>query len=397
MSTKTNTQLIVGVGNSGTTVLDRLAAEHPGIRSLLVVNNDAESLASSLVSDRLNVPEGDPSDGFRAIDPEFCKRIEGVSIVLLCAGLGGATASFLLPALATLAKASGITVLASIGMPFAFEGRQKRDLAAAALKKLQSVCDAVSVIDNDLFSGGVPSTAPVGEAFKMADIALLASLTSLLGMLSTSGPVRITRSDIVSVLGAHAASSRFGFGSAMGSNRLHEALEAALKSPLFSVQGKTNALRDATKAILFLSGPSDVSFAEVQLAVAEIERLTGEGCQVKVGVAAEAPLGTPLKLFVMMTHASASSPASVAPTLELQNTVEPVAAIPSKKQEHPTLKPKVVKPAVKGPTKPTQGVLELDAIFKGRFDKSEPTIVEGEDLDVPTFLRKGIKLSSPKK
>ena len=397
MSTKTNTQLIVGVGNSGTTVLDRLAAEHPGIRSLLVVNNDAESLASSLVSDRLNVPEGDPSDGFRAIDPEFCKRIEGASVVLLCAGLGGATASFLLPALATLAKASGITVLASVGMPFAFEGRQKRDLAAAALKKLQSVCDAVSVIDNDLFSGGVPSTAPVGEAFKMADIALLASLTSLLGMLSTSGPVRITRSDIVSVLGGHAASSRFGFGSAMGSNRLHEALEAALKSPLFSVQGKTNALRDATKAILFLSGPSDVSFAEVQLAVAEIERLTGEGCQVKVGVAAEAPLGTPLKLFVMMTHASASSPASVAPTLELQNTVEPVAAISSKKQEQPTLKPKVVKPAVKGPTKPTQGVLELDAIFKGRFDKSEPTIVEGEDLDVPTFLRKGIKLSSPKK
>jgi cell division protein FtsZ len=311
--------------------------------------------------------------------------------------LGGTTASFLLPALATLAKASGMTVLASVGMPFAFEGRQKRDLAAAALKKLQSVCDAVSVIDNDLFSGGVPSTAPVGEAFKMADIALLASLTSLLGMLSTSGPVRITRSDIVSVLGGHAASSRFGFGSAMGSNRLHEALEAALKSPLFSVQGKTNSLRDTTKAILFLSGPSDVSFAEVQLAVAEIERLTGEGCQVKVGVAAEAPLGTPLKLFVMMTSASASSPASVAPTLELQNSVEPVAVIPSKKQEQPTLKQKVVKPAVKGPTKPTQGVLELDAIFKGRFDKSEPTIVEGEDLDVPTFLRKGIKLSSPKK
>jgi cell division protein FtsZ len=397
MSKKTNTQLIVGVGNSGTTVLDRLAAEHPGFRSLLVVNNDAESLASSLVSDRLNVPEGDLGDGFRAIDPEFCKRIEGVSVVLLCAGLGGATASFLLPALATLAKASGITVLASVGMPFAFEGRQKRDLAASALKKLQSVCDAVSVIDNDLFSGGVPSTAPVGEAFKMADVSLLATLTSLLGMLSTSGPVRITRNDIVSVLGGNVRSNRFGFGSAAGSNRLHEALESALKSPLFSVHGKSNALRDATKALVFLSGPSDVSFAEVQLAVAEIERVTGEGCQVKVGVAAEAPLGTPLKIFIMMTSASASSPISDVPVLELQNPSEPVAVIPSIKQEQPAVKPKVVKPTAKGPVKPTQGVLELDAIFKGRFDKSEPTIVEGEDLDVPTFLRKGIKLSSQKK
>jgi cell division protein FtsZ len=28
---------------------------------------------------------------------------------------------------------------------------------------------------------------------------------------------------------------------------------------------------------------------------------------------------------------------------------------------------------------------------RGRFDKIEPTIVEGEDLDVPTFLRMKLK------
>jgi cell division protein FtsZ len=43
----------------------------------------------------------------------------------------------------------------------------------------------------------------------------------------------------------------------------------------------------------------------------------------------------------------------------------------------------------------TQGVLNLETYQRGRFDKSEPTIVEGEDLDIPTFLRKGIKLVSP--
>jgi cell division protein FtsZ len=51
-----------------------------------------------------------------------------------------------------------------------------------------------------------------------------------------------------------------------------------------------------------------------------------------------------------------------------------------------------VKPAA---TKPTQGTLSLEANPRGRFDKSEPTIVEGEDLDVPTFLRKGVKLAAP--
>ncbi|MEM8955722.1 MAG: cell division protein FtsZ [Verrucomicrobiota bacterium] len=39
--------------------------------------------------------------------------------------------------------------------------------------------------------------------------------------------------------------------------------------------------------------------------------------------------------------------------------------------------------------KGAQTELELDPGAKGRFEKSEPTIVDGEDLDVPAFLRKG--------
>ncbi len=34
-----------------------------------------------------------------------------------------------------------------------------------------------------------------------------------------------------------------------------------------------------------------------------------------------------------------------------------------------------------------QGVLELEPTAKGRFAKTDPTIVDGQDLDVPTFLR----------
>jgi cell division protein FtsZ len=38
-----------------------------------------------------------------------------------------------------------------------------------------------------------------------------------------------------------------------------------------------------------------------------------------------------------------------------------------------------------------QDFLPLEPIARGRFERSEPTIVEGEDLDVPTFLRLKIK------
>jgi cell division protein FtsZ len=40
-----------------------------------------------------------------------------------------------------------------------------------------------------------------------------------------------------------------------------------------------------------------------------------------------------------------------------------------------------------------QGQLPLEIISKGRFDKSEPTIHKGEDLDVPTYIRRGVALN----
>jgi cell division protein FtsZ len=43
-------------------------------------------------------------------------------------------------------------------------------------------------------------------------------------------------------------------------------------------------------------------------------------------------------------------------------------------------------------TQAKQEVLQFEPVTRGRFEKSEPTIVEGEDLDVPTYLRKNIKV-----
>jgi cell division protein FtsZ len=44
-------------------------------------------------------------------------------------------------------------------------------------------------------------------------------------------------------------------------------------------------------------------------------------------------------------------------------------------------------------SKPVQTQLPLTIVSKGRFDKSEPTLHHGEDLDVPTFIRRGIALN----
>ena len=47
----------------------------------------------------------------------------------------------------------------------------------------------------------------------------------------------------------------------------------------------------------------------------------------------------------------------------------------------------------KKPSKLRQTQLPLEIVSKGRFDKSEPTIHKGEDLDVPTYIRRGVSLN----
>jgi cell division protein FtsZ len=39
-----------------------------------------------------------------------------------------------------------------------------------------------------------------------------------------------------------------------------------------------------------------------------------------------------------------------------------------------------------------QETLQFEPASRGRFEKSEPTIIDGQDLDVPTFLRKNVKI-----
>jgi cell division protein FtsZ len=78
--------------------------------------------------------------------------------------------------------------------------------------------------------------------------------------------------------------------------------------------------------------------------------------------------------------------ATSAPEL-MPDEPEPVPVTPHKKAVAHTDEKSAAKSA---PAK--QEILQFEPVTRGRFEKSEPTIVEGEDLDVPTYLRKNIKV-----
>jgi len=79
------------------------------------------------------------------------------------------------------------------------------------------------------------------------------------------------------------------------------------------------------------------------------------------------------------------APAPVEKPAEAPATIESRPAAPSAPDLFGHETPPAKAPKVK------QDVLQLEPVARGRFEKIEPTIVEGEDLDVPTFLRLKIK------
>src|SRR4029079_1503180 len=94
------------------------------------------------------------------------------------------------------------------------------------------------------------------------------------------------------------------------------------------------------------------------------------------------------------------------PVLNFMPDAPLVAPLPEKPAETPpsTPQPRVIlprkKPAQMKEPKPVeekkvhakQEVLQFEPVTRGRFEKSEPTIVEGQDLDIPTFLRKNVRV-----
>ena len=91
---------------------------------------------------------------------------------------------------------------------------------------------------------------------------------------------------------------------------------------------------------------------------------------------------------IEMENVPAPSVESASSAFEVVDTPEPPVSTAPRKPA-PAKEEKV---SAEKSMQAKQEVLQFEPVNRGRFEKSEPTIVEGEDLDVPTYLRKKIKV-----
>ncbi len=444
---------LIGIGNAGSNTIDRILLDGLEKAEAMIMNTDQQELTRSVVPNQLQLGSnvthglgagGDPEmglDAARESVEEIRAAIEDCGMVILSAGLGGGTGSGGAPVVARVAKDAGALVIVFATMPFNFEGRRRRKQAEESLEALRQIADVVICFENDRMGENVSSRAGAHQAFAAADQTISQSVRAVCGLLHKRGLVRIGFDELRSALGTLPAPAVFGFGQAEGENRAHEALEKALKSPLMD-RGKL--IEKAHNLLVSVSGGPDMTLAEVQVMMDALNRFVGEDTQILFGLQVDGGMGQAMSITILCALSLGGGARQLLRPQEFYTPVPPAAAEISQVETHvtedlepaapegeaspfydePAVDEDVVLPeAVEEPAAPTepeepvpaeapetffeeeapsvsnvkkpsetQETLQFEPVNRGRFEKSEPTIVNGEDLDVPTFLRRNVRI-----
>jgi cell division protein FtsZ len=441
---------VVSVGGAGSNALDRIALDGLEKAGLVATNTDVQSLTSSVAAHKVQLGRamtrglgagGDPEVGYQAAAEsadEIREALADARMIFICAGLGGGTGSGAAPYVAQLARETGSLVVAFVTLPFTFEGKRRGAQAREALGHLQQIAHAVICFENDRMGDMVAPQAGIHHAFAMADITISQSVRAIVNLIHRPGLIRIGFDDLLAALRSPNGRCLFGFGESDSDNRAHDALTQALKNPLMD---RGRMLADAANALVQVAGGPGMTLSEVEILMQELGRHVNEHTQILFGAVVDGRMGNRLSVTIISSVSAnvdlamdSAPPIAPPPPIweqrlesepkidiesepivmqegppapptdlasEQESAGEEIAPPPAPEIRKPAprpimpkkkLAPEPIKESKPDKVQAKQEVLQFEQVTRGRFEKSEPTIVEGQDLDVPTFLRKNIRV-----
>jgi cell division protein FtsZ len=412
---------IFGVGSAGVKVLNLVAAG--GMNAAFAAVGSGEDLACAVASEKILLESnllrglgtgGDPERG-RAAAEEQAGRLQtacgGADVVFIVTGLGGGAGTGIAPVLARVAKQSGALVLAFVTLPFDCEGNRRRHQAGQGLDQLRLEADGVICLPNQKAIRCLDENTSLLETFHVTNQFLADALNGIWRLIARRGLIDIHFADLSALLRDRHRQSVFASAEAAGPTRSRDVVDRLLAHPLLD-EGKV--LADADAVLVSLLGGPDLALADVNRVMEPINSRCARA-QVLMGAAVEESYRDRLAVTLIVARHSERSaarmdsgetgfPATEGLDQQLLDAtsgsrshfrfVPPAPALPQERLEELMNAPAAnAGRRRKSTVKMRQGQLPLEIISKGRFDKSEPTIHKGEDLDVPTYIRRGMPLN----
>lgn len=299
---------VIGVGGGGGNAVNNMIAKNLEGVDFIVANTDAQALAHSTASRKiqlgLEITQGlgagaRPEIGRLSAEEaaaEIEKELEGANMAFITAGMGGGTGSGAAPVVAKIAKEKGILTVGVVTKPFAFEGKKRMETAEEAVARFTEEVDSIIIIPNQNLFRIADKNTTLADAFVMADNVLYSGVRSITDLMMMPGLINLDFADIKSIM-EDKGKAIMGTGEAEGENRARVAAEQALSNPLLddcSMQG-------AKGVLINITGGNDITLLEIDEAANIIKEEVDDNANIIFGSSFDSSLEGKIRVSIVVT------------------------------------------------------------------------------------------------
>jgi cell division protein FtsZ len=321
--------LVVGVGGAGGNAVNNMVASKLEGVEFIVANTDAQALAHSKATHRVQIGSkltsglgagSRPEIGTAAAEEsveEIKACLAGSHMAFITAGMGGGTGTGAAPIIARIARELGVLTVGVVTKPFAFEGQRRMRIADDGIHKLQEFVDTLIVIPNQNLFRVANEKTTFAKAFEIADEVLYSGVRGITDLMVMPGLINLDFGDVRTVM-SEMGKAMMGTGEASGERRAIEAAEAAINNPLLD----HSSMKGAKGVLINITGGMDLTLFEVDEAANKIRAEVDPEANIIVGSTFDEKLDGKMRVSVVATGISSEVKAQPIPKMTSQVQVE---------------------------------------------------------------------------
>ncbi len=300
---------VIGVGGGGSNAVNHMYNQ--GIRGVdfMVCNTDEQALLASPIPVKIqlgadltegrgagSIPEVGRNAALENLEDVRTVLSQNTKMVFITAGMGGGTGTGAAPIIAQAAREMGILTVGIVTMPFAFEGRRRREQAEKGLEDLRKHVDTLLVISNEKLRE-IYGNLSMSSAFAKADDVLTIAAKSIAEIITVSGIVNVDFADVRTVM-TDGGNALMGSALASGEGRALRAVEQAMTSPLLN----DNCIRGARHVLLYIAyGTEELGMDEMSEITDFVQDEAGQTADIIWGSGFDETLGDNICVTVIAT------------------------------------------------------------------------------------------------
>ncbi len=298
---------VVGVGGGGNNAVNRMIDFGLQGVEFIAINTDKQALFLSKADQKIQIGEkltkglgagADPDIGQKAAEEsyeEIYQALKGTDMLFITAGMGGGTGTGAAPVVAEVSKEMGILTVGVVTKPFMFEGRQRMINAEKGIEALKDKVDTLVTIPNDRLLQVVEKRTSMLEAFKVADDILRQGVQGISDLIAVPGLVNLDFADVRTIM-QEKGLAHMGIGKSAGDNRAVEATKQAIQSPLLET-----TIEGAKGVLLNITGGEDLGLYEVNEAAELVAEAAHPDANIIFGAVIDEKLQDEVSITVIAT------------------------------------------------------------------------------------------------